>query len=250
MKLLAWLVMLTASVAHADPKADAQVHIDNASQLYKDNKFTESLAELNTAYTLDPQPELLFAIGQIHVKLGHCDDAITFYERFLATRPDPDAASATREAITACKSGKVPETTTPPPTNPTNPPPTVPTNPPPTNPPQPHDTGAGPATTTWYSDKLADALVLGGVTAGVIGIVLYASASGKLDDADKATTYPQQQSLVDDAHGARNLSIAFDVAAVGLIGYGVYHYLHFQEGASVVVTPAPGGGAVSWTGHF
>jgi tetratricopeptide (TPR) repeat protein len=260
-RALALLVFWSANVA-ADPKADAQAHIDNASQLYKDGKFTDALLELNTAYTLDPQPELLYAIGQIHVKLGNCKDAVTFYERFLATHPDPDAASATKQAITACKNGTVGEGS---------------------GSGSGSDAGSGsgsaagsnagsdagsgsgsaigsgsgvgsdtgpPEPPTWYSDKLADGLVIGGTVSALIGVVLYSQASSKLDDADAATTYQNQQSLVDDAHSQRNLSIVFDVAAAGLIGYGVYHYLHFREAANVTVTPAPGGGAVTWTGHF
>jgi len=262
-RALALLVFLSANVA-ADPKADAQAHIDNASLLYKDGKFVEALSELNTAYTLDPQPELLYAIGQIHVKLGNCKDAITFYERFLATHPDPDAASATKQAITACKNGTVGEGSG-------------------SGSGSGSDAGSGSGSgsntgsaagsnagsdvgsgssvgsaagagsaepVTWYSDKLADGLVIGGVVSALIGVVLYSQASSKLDDADQATTYQGQQNLVDDAHSTRNLSIVFDVAAAGLIGYGVYHYLHFREAASVSITPAPGGGAVTWTGHF
>src|SRR5690349_6271689 len=90
-------VVAFGGLASADPKADAQVHIDNASKLHDEGKLAEALQELKDAYVLDPRPELLFAIGQIHVNLGQCSDAITYYERFLGTKPDRDAAAVTRE---------------------------------------------------------------------------------------------------------------------------------------------------------
>src|SRR5439155_21886635 len=59
--------------------------------------------ELKTAYLLDPRPEILYAIGQAHSRLGQCEEAKVFYERFLATRPEADIATATRDAMAACK---------------------------------------------------------------------------------------------------------------------------------------------------
>jgi tetratricopeptide (TPR) repeat protein len=92
-----------AITAFADAKSDAQKHIDKATKLFTDGKAAQALDELKTAYTLDPRPEILYAIGQAHSRLGQCDEARTYYERFLATRPAADIADATREAIAACK---------------------------------------------------------------------------------------------------------------------------------------------------
>jgi hypothetical protein len=61
-----------------------------------------------TAYALDPRPELLYAIAQVHVKLGECPQAITFYERFIASNPKPEHVARARQAIEVCKTNPPP----------------------------------------------------------------------------------------------------------------------------------------------
>ncbi|MDQ3301573.1 MAG: tetratricopeptide repeat protein, partial [Myxococcota bacterium] len=100
---LMFLAVASPAMALADAKADAKIHIDKATALHGEGKFAEALEELKNAYTLDPRPELLYAIGQVHVQLGNCPQAITYYERFLSTKPDAGPAGAAREAIQTCK---------------------------------------------------------------------------------------------------------------------------------------------------
>lgn len=97
---LAIALPLTAA---AGPKEDASQHVANATAAHQQGQFDVALKELEAAYALDPKPELLFAIGQIQVKLGKCDVAITFYERFVATNPPAAEMAATNEAIASCK---------------------------------------------------------------------------------------------------------------------------------------------------
>ena len=93
--LLAGLALPRA--ARADAKQEADARMAKATELYSAGKFAEALNELTVAYTLDPRPELLYAIGQMHVQLGNCPQAILFYERFLSTKPEAvPAAAATR----------------------------------------------------------------------------------------------------------------------------------------------------------
>jgi tetratricopeptide (TPR) repeat protein len=97
-----------ASPAFAgDPKQEAAEHIDKAQKLFSAGKAAEALDELKTAYALDPKAELLYAIGQAHASMGQCDQAKTFYDRFLSTRPDADAADIARQAIASCKPKEV-----------------------------------------------------------------------------------------------------------------------------------------------
>lgn len=99
------LVLVLAARADADPKAEAKQHIKKAMAFHGEGKLAESLDELTLAYALDPQPDVLYAIGQVHIQLGDCMQAISFYERFLASKPPPkkNAAAAAREAIRVCK---------------------------------------------------------------------------------------------------------------------------------------------------
>ena len=89
--------------ASAGPREDADAHVARATAANQEGKLELALVELEFAYALDPRPELLFATAQVHAKLGACEVAVTFYERFLATAPPPEAAAQTQEAIGACK---------------------------------------------------------------------------------------------------------------------------------------------------
>src|SRR5256885_11816405 len=98
------LAMLAAFAgrAAADAKLEANKHVDKASELFAAEKYADALVELNSAYSLDPRPEILYAIGQAHSNLGHCDEARTYFERFIATKPRADMVDLAKQAIQAC----------------------------------------------------------------------------------------------------------------------------------------------------
>ena len=238
-----------------DPKTVARQHVDRATALHKEGQFAEALSELQTAYALDPQPQLLFAMGQLHVRLGQCTQAITFYERFLASRPAPGPAGIATEAIEACK-------TEPPPAEPPAQPASVADHLPApaldvTLPPAP----VAPAVTTiappreraWYTDHVADALVVGGLASGVAAVVMYRGALTDRDRADTATSYEVYAEQIDRAHTQRTYAVVLGAAGVALITAGGLHYLLSDRGHSdhgVQIAPGRGGGVVSWSGRF
>ncbi|MEO7094086.1 MAG: tetratricopeptide repeat protein [Polyangiales bacterium] len=161
MRSLIFAIVVAAVPATAfadDPKAEAKAHIERASALHEEGKHVEALAELKTAYALDPQPQLLFAMGQSHVQLGECTQAISYYQRFLAAKPSAAQARVTNEAIEACK---------------TNPPPAV--NRPPTEPepPPPPPTSPTPSLSAYHGNVSVRATTAGGgsttTTEGVLG---------------------------------------------------------------------------------
>jgi type IV secretory pathway VirB10-like protein len=104
-RLALLLVLAFATTASASPKTEAKQHIKKAMKLHGDGKLREALDELTLGYALDPQADVLYAIGQVHVQLGDCAQAISFYERFLSSKPAPkaNAQAAAREAIKVCK---------------------------------------------------------------------------------------------------------------------------------------------------
>jgi len=233
--LLVCALIAVPLVSFAGPKEkkEAQQHIEKATAAHQAGKYDEALTELQAAYALDAQPDLLYAIGQVYVKLDKCDDAIASYEKFLGTNPPADAANSAKEAIETCKAKQPPP---PPPPEPTPPP-----QPPP--PPQPD---AKP----FYTDKIGSALVGGGIVGVVIGAVMYSSARSTLDDAEAATTYAKHQELVDDAHLKRNIGVGIGIVGLAAIGVGVWHYTRYQSEQSVAVTPTTSGGMVTWMGRF
>jgi tetratricopeptide (TPR) repeat protein len=248
----ALLALVTASVPAfaGDAKAEAKLHVDKATAAHKAGRYTDALGELQLAYTLDPHPDLLYAIAQVNVKLGHCDEAITFYERFLASKPKQAAAEAAHQAIDRCKTAPPPAPLPPPPTPPPTPPPAIHVAEPP-----PVTVAATSPGHPWYADKLGDTLLVAGVASGVVSIVLYHAARSDLDDADRATTYQAHASLVSSAHGDRTLSLVFGGAGAALALGGVVRYLTHDrrpdaEASGLAIVPLAGGGAVAWGHRF
>ncbi len=239
--LIAALVALPmAAFAGPKEKEEAQTHIAKATEAHQASKFDVALKELEAAFALDPQPDLLYAIGQVHVKLNNCPVAISFYERFLETKPAAEPAAATNEAIKNCRAQL--EAQPPPVVEPTP----APVEPTPVAPPP----AAAPAPRKF--DAIGTTLVGLGVVSTIVGVVMYSGAISTLDDAEMAGSYQEHEKLVDDAHGERTLAVIFTAAGVAAIGVGAWHYLSFRtsETAKVAVVPTAHGGMISWAGRF
>jgi hypothetical protein len=256
--IAALVVVLAATAsAEANPKAEAKKHVDKATALFEKGQAAEAADELKTAYALDPRPELLYAIGQTYWTLGQCADAKTFYRRFLATKPPRDSAKAARDAMAACKNKPKPKKVKPPPDLP--PPDPPPADPPPT--PSPPITTPKPVTTTtttttthhvrWYTDYVGHVLVIGGLGAGVFGLIEYNFAKSDREAADTAGDFQMFSDLIDSANRKRTIAIVAGVAGGALVISGLVHYmLHSRTEQRVQVVPTSGGAAVSWGGSF
>jgi tetratricopeptide (TPR) repeat protein len=246
-------------------------------------KFDVALTELRAAYKLDPQPDLLYALGQVYSKLGRCTDANAEFEKFrTAKNKDAQISKIVDDAIAACHptnspfadttAGEKAEPTTPEPAGepakveataseqPT-PPPTEEPKPVPVAPPapvadQPHPPPAGTSISgprPWYRDVVGDALVAGGVVALVGAGIEYSSARSSLDNAENATSLTSYNSLVDDAHSKRTVSVLLGVGGAALIGAGVVRFMLHDRGGEthgVAVVPTSGGGLITWGGSL
>jgi tetratricopeptide (TPR) repeat protein len=98
------LVLLATPVA-AQPELtpDAQSHLDAGLALYDAGDYNAATVELETAYRLDPQPQLFFAIAQAKRLGGRCDEAVPMYEKFLTTHPGASELQAAETGISLCK---------------------------------------------------------------------------------------------------------------------------------------------------
>jgi len=72
------------------PKQAARAKFARATKEVKEGKLEEALADLEASYKLAPRAEVLYAIGQVDVKLGKCTEAAAAYKRFLAGNKDRD----------------------------------------------------------------------------------------------------------------------------------------------------------------
>lgn len=248
---------LLALPASADNKADAKVHIDGATAAHKEGRFEDARTELEAAYALDPQPQLLYALGQVNVKLGRCEDAITYYEQFIQTKPAQAATDAANQAIVTCRVAITQAQAQKPAYEPSDaqlPPVGEDDERPLETTPPAETTPAAPTHKPWYKDVLGLSLVGVGAASLATGVVLYMNANSRLDDVDGAPTYAEARSIVDDAHRTRAISIVFAAAGGVLIGGGIGYYVKRHRGSgearAVSVMPTTSGGLVTLSGRF
>jgi tetratricopeptide (TPR) repeat protein len=81
-----------AAAPFAQPASDGQVseakqHHAEGSKLYDLAEYEAALREFKEAYRAIGDPAFLFNIAQCHRKLGHAQDAITFYRNYLRRAP-------------------------------------------------------------------------------------------------------------------------------------------------------------------
>ncbi|HEU4727081.1 MAG TPA: hypothetical protein VFT22_04310 [Kofleriaceae bacterium] len=268
--LVAIALASAPAAALAGNKEDAKAHVAKATRAHKDGQYETARVELEAAYALDPQPDLLYALGQVHAKLGDCGEAVTYYKRFAATQTSPQVAQIVDQAIAACKpsSDPAPAAAEPGPEGlavehpAENPPiePARPAAPPPATRPQPSPFSSAPRApaprSPWYTDKIGDALVAAGLIATVIGAVEYRGAVSDLDAAEdpaSTTSLDRYHELIDSAREKRATSIVFAGAGGALIAAGIVRYVMHSgktEARSVGVAPARGGGVVTVLGRF
>jgi tetratricopeptide (TPR) repeat protein len=258
---LAIALVVAAPRAFADAKQDAQAHVAKAAEYHQAGKYRDALGELTAAYALDPQPGLLYAIAQVHVKLDECAVAIDYYQQFLGTHPDAKPSAAAHEAIDACKTiiAKQPKPVEQKPVEqkpveqkpveptPVEQKPIEPVDRKPLEPVEPVRTSGG-----WYTDPITDVALGLGVAGGVASVLLYRGATSDLDQAEQQTTYDAHQSLVDRAHTARTYAVVAGAAGAALVGVAVVRIVtHHDAGThGVAIAPATGGGLVTWAGRW
>jgi len=77
-------VLAVPRVARAADTAEANRHFQLGVELYDEGKFEEALVEFERAYEIAPHPLVLYNMAGTHRELSHYDEAIQYYERFLA----------------------------------------------------------------------------------------------------------------------------------------------------------------------
>jgi tetratricopeptide (TPR) repeat protein len=100
MKWLALAVLLVATRAGADT---VEQHLAKVRQLYDKGDFVHARDELLEAYRHEPRPDLLFALGQVELNIGHYQKAIDYYEQFIATDPGAEQVALAQQAIGAAR---------------------------------------------------------------------------------------------------------------------------------------------------
>lgn len=60
-----------------------QSHLDSASMLYEQQRYSMALAEYLAAYVLQPYPPFLYNVARLHHKQNHLEEAAAYYQRYL-----------------------------------------------------------------------------------------------------------------------------------------------------------------------
>jgi len=87
--LLAALVVGVTSTALADVRTEARRHFRRGMELVQEGQLDEGVAELQLAYETLPHPNVLYNIGRAYAEGGRYDEALEYFERYLAADP-PD----------------------------------------------------------------------------------------------------------------------------------------------------------------
>jgi len=93
------LVAAFASVAHADPRGDADAHARRGVALYNLGKYDDAIAEFEDAYKAFQSDALLFNLAQAHRKLEHCERALSYYHQYLGGSPTPALAKQVEKLL-------------------------------------------------------------------------------------------------------------------------------------------------------
>jgi tetratricopeptide (TPR) repeat protein len=98
-----WLAIAALLVATSAGAETVEDHLAKVRQFYDKGDFARARDELLAAYQLEPRPDLLFALGQVELNIGHYEKAIDYYERFIATDPSSDQVALAQQAIGAAR---------------------------------------------------------------------------------------------------------------------------------------------------
>src|SRR6185503_18024919 len=221
-------VLMVSMVAYAQPappsdakREAARLYVEDGVAAQNRGEFDAAISLYNRAYELIPHPVLLFNIAQALRLAGRIEQADSFYQRFLATNPTGPEAQIARDVraeIAEARRARAPRPEPPPDPIPHSADTSRIDPPQPAESPSPSMTNVAAtridsrSTPPWYSDKLGDALAIGGVAATVAAIILYRSA---LYDADTARMekddYMRALDLRDGAREKANYAVGLAV---------------------------------------
>jgi len=95
--LIAWLALCGA--AHADPNAQAKAHFKQGRDYQDQGYYAKAAEEYKTAYELDRRPEMLFNIAQAYRLADDKQQALDYYQQYLAAQPEGLGAAESRQHV-------------------------------------------------------------------------------------------------------------------------------------------------------
>jgi tetratricopeptide (TPR) repeat protein len=87
-----------------DDTAVAKAHYETGVRHFDLSEYEPALADFKEAYRNKPDPAFLYNIAQCHRKLGHIEEAITFYQTYLRRAPDTNIRDEVERRIAELQS--------------------------------------------------------------------------------------------------------------------------------------------------
>lgn len=220
---LATLVVAIAigtSPLHADTPAEQT--LARIRELYASGDYEGVRRELLAAYDRDPDPALLFALGQVELNLGNYAAAIDYYERFITTGPSDEQVALAQQAIGAARMRLAnPDAVTPVPT----PEPVV----------EPRRTRR-----RWTTEDTG--LLALGAAAVVVGAGLY--TYGYRLGTDRSGTLADYDERLDQARATQWTGVGIASAGALLAGVTVLRWRLRSDGAVITAAANPSGASL------
>jgi tetratricopeptide (TPR) repeat protein len=227
---------------------DAQAHVERGLSLYEAKDYAQAAAELETAYDLKKDRDVLYALAQAKRLAGDCPTALVHYRSFLDSNPPSKQADLARKNMARCEEVK-------PAAVPPAAPPAQVVSPAPSSTPSPdsHASVRTPEPTeplraprvAWYRDVPGDLLLGGGIVAGSVGGYFFYATGSELQSARAANRYDDAETHADRAH--RDQEFAAIGAAMGgtLVVAAIVRFILRDDGTARAATGPKVGAAAS-----
>jgi tetratricopeptide (TPR) repeat protein len=202
-------------------------HYQVGKWLFERKRYAEAIEEFRVALSIAPRPAVLYSLAQAQRMLGDCTSAIDSYRAFLAGKPEAPLDDYARANIERCQqAGRARREPSP-----------------------------------WYRDAVGDALVGGGLVAGVVGALVWRSgrsAAAALADASDYQRFVERQPAASSALTKQRLGVAAMIAGGAAVIGGVVHFAvsaRTPRGDAVAGAGAGidiavlGGGGIAIAGH-
>ncbi|MDA3862471.1 MAG: tetratricopeptide repeat protein [Deltaproteobacteria bacterium] len=100
------LTLFSSPAAHAQMtrKQQARAQFQKGMVFFKSGKYLQAIREMKDAYNLIPKPVVLYFIAEVYKEAGLKEEAITYYQKFLANARVNDKTGFRKKAKESIKS--------------------------------------------------------------------------------------------------------------------------------------------------
>jgi len=240
--LLAQVIALSlpaVAAADGDKTALARELFDLGVEEYKAKQYEAAAASMAKSYSLDPQPNALYAQAQAERLGGKCKEAIAHYQQVIDTSKDEKIVTAVKANVELCQQIERGEESKEVPTEAKT---------------AERDAPVLEIRTVYRTERRTDKLAIllfatGGIALGG-SVAMYLVARSARSDADRASSLIEYNDLYDRSERLRWMSYAAAGIGVGCIAGAVVRLVGGSGETrvqGVAIVPTPGGSLVSWS---